>query len=101
MDLNLIRAVQLSVDIAGCIITENKWGLPGTLADSFVILERNRVINNQLMTKLQKMVGFRNICTHAYKAINYKIVNSIVTKHLVDFEEFYTVILNYLNNDRS
>ncbi len=58
VDLNLIRAVQLCVDIAGSIITEKKWGLPSTLADSFVILEKNHVIDRPLMLKMQKMVGF-------------------------------------------
>lgn len=35
--LNLVRAIQLCVDIAAAIITEEKWGIPKTLAESFVI----------------------------------------------------------------
>ncbi len=44
---------------------------------------------------MKKMVGFRNIATHAYKEINYDIVTSIVQNHLKDFEEFYTTALKF------
>lgn len=93
--LNLTRAVQLCVDLAGVIITGQKWGIPRTLAEAFTILHRNNVITQPLMQVMKKMVGFRNIATHAYKEIDYNIVKSIVENRLGDFEEFYTLILNY------
>ncbi len=93
--LHLTRAIQLCVDIAGSIITEKKWGIPRSLSDSFYILRKNGVIDQLLMEKLQKMVGFRNIATHAYKEINYIILKSIIDHHLRDFEEFYTQALKF------
>jgi uncharacterized protein YutE (UPF0331/DUF86 family) len=93
--LNLIKVVQFCVGIAGCIITEKKWGIPRTLGESFYILKKNHVIDHSLMEKLRKIVGFRNVVTHAYKEINYKIVKSIIDHHLIDFEEFYTQALKY------
>lgn len=91
--LNLIRAIQLCVDMAGIIITENKWGIPKTLAESFEILKNNNIIDQSLCKKMCKMVGFRNIATHAYKEINYSIVKIIVDQYLVHFENFYSQIL--------
>lgn len=93
--LHLIRAIQLCVDIAGSIITEKKWGIPKTLGESFYILRKNNVIDHALMERMHKMVGFRNVATHAYKEINYDIVRSIVEHHLSDFEDFYTQALKY------
>jgi uncharacterized protein YutE (UPF0331/DUF86 family) len=45
--------------------------------------------------KLKKMCGFRNIAVHDYQEITPPIMQSIMTHHLKDFEEFYSVIYNY------
>ncbi|MBS0350676.1 MAG: DUF86 domain-containing protein [Proteobacteria bacterium] len=94
--LHLIRAIQLCVDTANLIISEQKWGIPRSLGESFYILKKNEVIDHNLMERLQKMVGFRNIATHAYKEINYIILKSIVDHRLNDFEEFYKKVLEFL-----
>lgn len=97
IELNLVRAIQLCIDIAGYVIAEKKWGLPKTLAESFTILRKNNIIDHSLMMKMHKITGFRNIATHAYKQIDYNILKSIISHHLSDIEEFYTVILNSVN----
>ena len=91
--LNLQRAVQLCIDIAGYIITQQNLGLPTTLKDSFLILQKNNLISKTLADKMCKMVGFRNIGTNEYQALNIDILKSIIREHLKDFEEFYTAIL--------
>ena len=69
-----------------------------SLGDSFYILRKNEVISEELMNSFHKMVGFRNIATHAYKEISYPIVKSIVEHHLSDSKEFYTKTLEYTQN---
>ena len=94
--LNLTRAVQLCVDIAGSVIVQEKWGLAKNLEDSFVILNNQHVIHSALLDKMKKMVGFRNLATHTYKEINYSILDKIIRGHLTDIEEFYSAVLHYL-----
>lgn len=96
LTLKLQRAIQLVLDMASHIVSSKRLGVPQTLRDVFVILEKNKIINHQLSIKMQKMVGFRNIAVHDYQAINADILKSIVAFHLQDLEEFYRVILTDL-----
>lgn len=91
--LNLQRAVQLAIDLASYVTSSEKLGVPQTLKDVFLILEKNQIIKKEMSVKMQKMVGFRNIAVHDYQSIDPQIVKSIVSHHLKDLEEFYDVVL--------
>ena len=43
------------------------------------------------------MCGFRNIAVHDYQQITPEIMKSVMKYHLKDFEDFYTVIFEYIN----
>jgi uncharacterized protein YutE (UPF0331/DUF86 family) len=96
--LNIQRAVQLCIDMASYLIAHFKWGLPATLKGCFLILQDNKVITSKITEKMVKMIGFRNIVVHEYQKLNIHILKAIVKDHLGDFEEFYTHVLNYLND---
>lgn len=95
--LNLQRAVQACIDIAHIIISEKGYKLPTSYKESFMILNRNKVISADLAEKISKMIGFRNIAVHNYQNLSPEILKSIMVNNLKDFEEYYTVIYNYLN----
>ncbi len=86
--VNLERAVQTSVDIAAHIIAEIESPAPETMAEAFVILEKNRIITPELSLKMQKAVAFRNIAVHAYQKMNWNIVHKIAKDGINDFVEF-------------
>lgn len=95
--LNLQRAVQSAIDLAAHVIASEGLGVPDTIKDNFLRLEQAGIISNDLSKKLQAMVGFRNIAIHDYQAINVEILKTILSKHLKDLEEFYTVIIVHFN----
>jgi uncharacterized protein YutE (UPF0331/DUF86 family) len=66
------------------------------MKDSFMTLYRNDIINQELSLRLIKMIGFRNIAVHAYDDLNISILEKILSHHLVDFEDFYRVILSWV-----
>lgn len=86
--LNIQRASVCSIDLAMYIVSEKKLGLPQSSVDCFEVLEINKIIDEDLANKMKPMVGFRNIAVHDYQKVNLKIVEMIIEKHLVDFEEF-------------
>ncbi len=94
-ELNLQRAIQACIDLANIIIAKDGLGLPNTYRQSFEILHKHLIINGAVSGKMGSMVGFRNISIHDYGEIKPEIVHSIVKDHLVDFETFYTIILNH------
>lgn len=99
--LNLERMAQASIDIATHIIRKEKFGLPSTSRELFVLLEENKVISKESSKQLQAMVGFRNIAVHDYQNLNLDIVIAIVETHLNDFELFIREIFeNYLGKHK-
>jgi len=91
--LNIQRICEASIDLAMHIVSEKKLGIPQNSRDAFEVLCSNGMINDNLMNKLKAMVGFRNIAVHNYQAINLKIVQEIIEKHLGDISEFSKIII--------
>lgn len=91
--LNLQRAVQSAIDLASHVVADEGLGLPDDLKQNFELLERGGIIDQGLSTKLQKMVGFRNVAVHDYDAIHPETLKSILEKNLVDLEQFYQCVL--------
>jgi len=91
--LNLQRAIEASIDIAAHIAASERLGLASTIKDNFRFLNEAGIIDENLLKKMQAMVGFRNIAIHDYRSINLAILKSILTGNLKDLEEFYTAVL--------
>ncbi len=91
--LNLQRAIQLAIDMASYIVSVQRLGTPKSLKDLFLILEQNQIVASKISAQMQKMVGFRNIAVHDYQAIDPLILKSILSRHLKDFESFYSAII--------
>lgn len=98
-ELNLQRAVQSCVDMAHLIISQEGLGLPNSYRHAFEILSNHNIISPSLKSKMISMVGFRNISVHDYETIKPEIVESIINNNLPDFEEYYTVIYNYIQSN--
>lgn len=95
ISINLERAVQLSVHIGLHTLSELNIQPPETMGEVFSLLSREKVIPAALAERLKSAVGFRNIAVHEYEEIDWKIVHSILTKHLGDFHQFMRNILDF------
>lgn len=93
--LNLQRAVQAGIDLAAHIIASEGLGIPDTIKENFIKLENSEIIQKEISSKMQSMIGFRNIAIHDYQTLNIEILKKILTEHLKDLEEFYTTVLEY------
>lgn len=82
--LNIQRLCEACIDIATHIIRKKKLGVPQTSKDSFQILEDNNIISKDLSSRLQGMVGFRNIAVHDYQALNLAIVKRVIEDYIYD-----------------
>ncbi len=91
--LNIQRACEAAIDLAAHLIRLNNLGIPQKTRDVFIFLEEGKIISQDLSKRLQKMVGFRNIAVHDYKALNLEIVKSIIEKKLGDFLEYTKLVL--------
>jgi len=93
--LNLQRAVQATIDLAAHVIGTEGLGVPQDLRENFRLLVENKVISRDLGTRMEKMVGFRNIAVHEYQALDIEVLKSILKNNLKDLEDFYTALISH------
>lgn len=91
--LNLQRACQGAIDLAMHLVREHGLGVPQESREAFALLEEKGFLDSDLSSRLQRMVGFRNIAIHDYQELNLDIVQSIVERHLSDFTQFTERVL--------
>lgn len=86
--LNLQAAVQGCIDISSHIISDNNWGVPGSLAGLFDVLNEKKVISGKTAKIMRAMVGFRNLIVHEYAGLDMDKVFEIFNGRLGDFNDF-------------
>lgn len=92
----LYLVVQSAIDLAECIIAYKGYRKPSTLAENFMILQEEGLINAGMCSQLSKMVGFRNIVAHDYEKIDYSVISDILHNRLKDIEKFLKKISKIL-----
>ena len=88
--------VELCIDMANHIISDERMRVPEGYADTFKILMENRVIDKRLWSRMEKMAKFRNVVVHQYEKIDPAIVVAILHKNLADFEKYKKAIRMFL-----
>lgn len=94
--LNIERACQAAIDMGNRLLKIKNLGLPQSNRDTFVKLEKSKIISIELSKKMQAMAGFRNIAVHDYSSVNIEVVANIVKNNLQDLVVFSeTIIKNH------
>jgi uncharacterized protein YutE (UPF0331/DUF86 family) len=91
--LNLQRACETAIDLAMYMVNQRRLGVPQESRDAFTLLQTAGFLLPDLATRMQKMVGFRNIAVHEYTRLNLDVVHAIITKQLEDFRTFSSTIV--------
>ena len=91
--LNLQRACKTTIDLAMYVVSQRKLGVPQDSRDAFTLLQTTGIIPTDLSTRMQHMVGFRNVAVHEYTRLNLDVVHAIITNHLDDFRAFSSTIV--------
>lgn len=96
--LNIERACQAAIDMGNRVIRIQKLGLPQSNRDTFVKLEVNGIISQELSRKMQAMAGFRNLAVHDYGSMNITVVIDIIENRLNDLPVFAELIMGKFGN---
>ena len=86
--LNLQRACEAAIDLAMHRVRVHRLGVPQESREAFAALARAGLLDSDLATAMQRMVGFRNIAVHDYQALSLDIVKAILAGHLGELERF-------------
>ena len=93
--------IEVCIDIANHIISDQDMRVPTGYADTFKVLMEGKVIGKKLCETLQNMAKFRNIVVHQYETIDSTIVVSILHRNLRDFEKYKKAIIKYLSSQKN
>ncbi|HZK37416.1 MAG TPA: DUF86 domain-containing protein [Clostridia bacterium] len=92
VEYNLFIAINMIIDIATHIVVDNNMGNPETFGEAFVILNKEKYLNDDETGVYVNMVGLRNILSHEYISINKNIIYDILKNKLVDIKRFIIFI---------
>jgi uncharacterized protein YutE (UPF0331/DUF86 family) len=92
--LNVIRACELSIDLAAHLVRRRKLGVPSNNRESFELLRDAQLIPATLCDDLSRMVGFPNIVVHSYQSLEIEKVIEVIHKRLDDLLRFRDVALD-------
>jgi uncharacterized protein YutE (UPF0331/DUF86 family) len=88
-------AIECCLDVASHVISSERYRAPRDYADTFTILEEEKLIPPELGQRLRQMAKFRNRLVHLYGEIDDKAVYRIIGEDLNDIEMFKTIILKH------
>lgn len=91
--VNIQRAIQSSVDLAAHICSLKNLRTPNDMADSFVVLSENKIIEEVLALQLRKAVGLRNVLVYDYSGIDWSIVYNVAYNKMDFFKKYIEYIL--------
>jgi uncharacterized protein YutE (UPF0331/DUF86 family) len=91
--LNLQRACEAAIDLAMHVVRTRHLGVPQETRQAFEMLRDAELLPPELAERMMRMVGFRNVAIHDYRALNLDIVKKIVTSHLEDFQSYAGALL--------
>lgn len=85
--------IEVCVDIANHIISDRRYRVPTSYADTFKVLGEEGVLDPKLSTVMERMSRFRNILVHHYSRVDESTVVDILHSHLDDFQKYRDAIL--------
>ncbi len=89
-------SIECCLDIANHIIASEKFRSPLDYADSFRVLNEQKIVPDSLIERLIEMAKFRNRLVHIYWEIDNELIYEIVKDYLDDFSQYSQVILKIL-----
>ena len=85
-------AIQVALNVASHIVSDERLGEPATNRQLFELLVRAGWLDEEVGPRLRDMAGFRNILVHGYAEVDTRILRDIVEHRLGDLVAFVSAI---------
>ena len=96
IERTLQMMIETCVDIAGHVISDSRFRIPESYADSFRVLSENNIIASELCQTMEQISKFRNIIVHHYDRVDAEIIVGILRNRLEDFMKYKDGIVQWL-----
>jgi len=94
VERRLYKAIQISIDLAMHIASQEGERKPESYADVFIVLSEIGILDTQLSKEMSEEAGFRNVLAHEYAEIQ----NEEVYNHLQDLEIYEKFVKSIYSN---
>jgi uncharacterized protein YutE (UPF0331/DUF86 family) len=96
---NLQLAIQHCIDIAAHIISSQGLAVPGSTNEMFYCLEENGYLDRELVEKMVKASGLRNLIVHEYGKLDLEMIYEIIRHDIRDLDDFLKAVLRRFSLD--
>lgn len=90
---NLMQAIQGCVDLAAHIVSDEGYGMAGSMQEFFELLSQQQLISTDLAGNMGKAVRFRNLIAHEYAKIDLVQVYKVAKEGISDLEQFLATMI--------
>ena len=90
---NLMQVIQGCVDLAAHVVSDEGYGMAGSMQEFFELLSQQQLISEDLAGAMKSAVGFRNLIAHEYAKIDLAQVYVVATDGIRDLEEFLAMMV--------
>ena len=101
IERTLQMMIETCADIAGHIIADKGFRIPKSYADTFKVLQEEKILDKKLYAVMEKIAKFRNIVVHHYDKVDAEIVTTILKNDLADFISYKEAIILFLEKDKT
>ena len=100
LTFRLQQSVETSIDIATHIIAALDIPRKETAKDAFLVLGKEKIINQKLADKMGKAADFRNRDVHGYNDFDYSLLFKDYKDNTADLRDFGYQIVQFLKKTK-
>lgn len=97
VERELQLAIQVALDVASHIVSDERLAEPSTNAELFAALVRHGLLSAELGSSLVQAAKFRNVLVHAYVDVDPRIVRDVAENHLGELAAYVTTVRAWLD----
>lgn len=90
-------AIEGLLDLIKMIVTDMELGTFKSNYEAVQLLVQNKLLAQNFLSLIKKIIGLRNIIVHEYDKIDDEIIYSILKKNLKDLEKIFNAIKSIIN----
>ncbi|WP_407314327.1 type VII toxin-antitoxin system HepT family RNase toxin [Desulfosporosinus sp. SB140] len=91
---NLQVCIEALIDISNHVVARERWGIPGTSAETVKLLIEHGVLDKEKELSLVQMVKFRNRIAHLYQEVDDSEIYRILQENLKDIKDFIQAVIS-------
>lgn len=94
--LSLMVALQEAADIALHIASDEGWGIASSYAESFQLLARRGVIEQELARRMANIASLRNRIAHGYATVDFERLWRETPEGIAGLRAYSAAVATYL-----